>query len=152
MQGWPNFWGQTLLSPAQTPDCRGSWRGVVESQVILRTTAQEPMGTGSAAAVYHFQGQSAVAHTFASRCLQGPVSGPRTQARPQVGTKVVLASHPCGISCCQRHPDPLSISSSCMLLSPLTSLSPHSGFLAVEQALPRNHEGIGLRLGQLLQR
>lgn len=94
MQGWPDFWGQTLLSPAQTPDCRGSWRGVGESQVLLRTTAQEPMGTGSAAAVYHFQGRSTVAHTFASRCLQGPVSGPRTQARPQVGTKVVLASHP----------------------------------------------------------
>lgn len=127
MQGWPDLWGRTLLSPAQTPDCGGSWEGVGESQVRLRLrpTAQEPMGTGSAAAVYHFQGRSTGAHTFASRCLQGPVSGPRTQARPQVGTKVALASHPRGISCCQRHPDPLSISSSCTLLSSLTSLFPH---------------------------
>lgn len=62
---------------------------------------------------------------FASRCLQGPVSGPGAQARPQVGTKMALAPHPRGISCCQTHPGPLGISSACTLLSSLSSLSPH---------------------------
>ena len=92
-----------------------------------------------------------MADTFASRCLQGPVSVPEpgTQARPQVGTKVAFASHPHSIYWRQRHPDPLSISSSCLhaIVFTYLFLPPHPGFLVVEHTLTRSQEGVGLGLG-----